>query len=362
MTDLMISIGTRPEIIKMAPVIKALKKRGRDFVIVHSGQHYDYNLSLQFIEEIDLPQPDYNLKIEEASPGEQIGRILLGFNRIIRKERPYLLLLEGDTNSVLAAALAANKQNVKVGHVEAGLRSFDLRMQEEHNRRVVDHISNYLFAPTDNSRDNLKRENVWGDIYVTGNTVIDACIQHLPIAEQVSKIMDTLKFDDYMLVTVHRAENVDDPLILKNLVEAFIDSPIPIVFPVHPRTLKRLRQFDMWKKLASSMNIQILPPVGYFDFLLLMKNCRLILTDSGGIQEEATAPPIRKKVLVLRLSTERPEAVDAGFAQVIGTTKENTLNAIVQNLNMKQNLPETSPYGEGRSGEKISEIVIQKLL
>ena len=356
MTDIIIAIGTRPEIIKMAPVIRELMHRDKPFKIVYSGQHYDYHLSLQFIEELDLPKPEYNLKVKEVSPGKQTARIIIGFEKIIKSERPLITLVEGDTNSVLAAALASNKQNVALGHVEAGLRSFDLRMPEEHNRRLVDHISNYLFAPTENARRNLEREDVWGKIYVTGNTVVDACQQHIPIAVRKSRIMEKVDFDEYLLATVHRAENVDNPKVLKDFIEAFITAPLPVVFPAHPRSVKRLRQAKLWKRASSSKNLLILPPVGYLDFLLLMKNCKTILTDSGGIQEEATVPSIRKRVLVLRLSTERPEAVQAGFAKVIGVEKDEILEAIDMMMD-EEPLPEKSPYGDGHSGERIVDIV-----
>ena len=360
--DLIIAVGTRPEIIKMAPIMRALERRGYPFTFAHSGQHYNYNLSLQFIEELGLPKPDYNLRVRERDPGRQTGRIIIGFERIIKAEKPRLLLVEGDTNSVLGAAIAANKRNVPVGHVEAGLRSYDLRMPEEHNRRLVDHLSSYLFAPTEVAKRNLERESVWGRIYVTGNTVIDACIQNLPIAESISKIMEDVGPEEYMLATLHRAENVDDPKTLKEIIEAFIEAPMRIIFPIHPRTVKRLRRYGLWRRLSKSGNVKLIPPVGYFDFLLLMKNCRLILTDSGGIQEEATAPSIRKFVLVLRISTERPEAVEAGFARVVGVEKESILRGIEETLNREIDLPRFSPYGDGRSGERIAEIVTKEIL
>jgi len=353
----MIIVGTRPEIIKMAPLIRALKEQFQPYVFVHCGQHYDYNMSQQFIEELKLPKPDYGFKVKAYSPGLQTSRILSIVERVVRKVRPKIVLVEGDTNGVLASALAAVKLNVSVGHVEAGLRSFDLRMPEEHNRRLVDHLSKYLFAPTEIARKNLEKEGVWGSIYVTGNTVIDAVIQHMPLAEKKSSIMDKIGFRRFALVTAHRAENVDDPAVLKSFVEAFAEAPIPVVYPIHPRSKKRLRQQKMWSKLSKAENVQLLPPLGYFDFLVLMKNCEMIITDSGGIQEEATALPIRKPVLVIRLSTERPEAVEAGFAKVVGVEKQNILSAMEQTLNKKSMLFKTSPYGDGTAAEKIVEIL-----
>ncbi|MEM3536628.1 MAG: UDP-N-acetylglucosamine 2-epimerase (non-hydrolyzing) [Candidatus Bathyarchaeia archaeon] len=277
--------------------------------------------------------------------------------KLLKKTLPAIVLVEGDTNGVLAAALAAAKLGTPVGHVEAGLRSFDLRMPEEHNRRLTDHLSTYLFAPTEVAVANLKRENVWGKIFVTGNTVIDAVIQHLPIAEKKSKIMESLRFEKFALATAHRAENVDDVKVLKNFIEAFMEAPIPIVYPMHPRTKKRLQQNRIYNKAIASKNIQILPPLGYLDFLVLMRKCQMIITDSGGIQEEATAPCIRKPVVVVRLSTERPEAVRAGFAEVVGTEKQKILDGIERTLGHKKELPNVSPYGDGKAAEKIAKII-----
>ena len=349
----MVVVGTRPEIVKMAPLLRAFEREGVPFVFVHCGQHYDYNMSEQFIEELGLPRPDFGFRMRALLPGLQTARILSSVERVIRKVKPKVVLVEGDTNSVLASALAAVKLGVSVGHVEAGLRSFDLRMPEEHNRRLADHMSKYLFAPTEGARKNLEKENVWGSIYVTGNTVIDAVIEHLPLAEKKSSVMKMVRFTRFALVTAHRAENVDDVKVLKGFVEAFTGAPLPIVFPVHPRTRKRLRQQKLWRVLSRSENVQLLPPLGYFDFLVLMKNCEMIITDSGGIQEEATAPPIRKPVLVIRSSTERPEAVEAGFASVVGVEKSGILKGMERLLCEAKTVPKVSPFGDGRAAQKI---------
>jgi UDP-N-acetylglucosamine 2-epimerase (non-hydrolysing) len=234
-------------------------------------------------------------------------------------------------------------------------------MPEEHNRRLTDHVSTFLFAPTAIAEANLKRENVWGKICVTGNTVIDAVLQHFPIAEKKSRILDKIRFAKFALATAHRAENVDDLKVLTSLMEVFAESPIPVVYPMHPRTKRRLREHAIYGKVKSSGNVQILPPLGYLDFLVLMKKSELIITDSGGIQEEATAPIIRKPVLVTRLSTERPEAVDAGFAQVIGTDKKKVLKALGCALACRKTLPNLSPFGDGTSAEKIVTIVREEV-
>jgi len=361
MNEMMLIVGTRPEIIKMAPILRALQSNSVPFVFVHCGQHHDYNMSQQFIEELGLPKPDYSFQIKAYSPCLQTSRIMTVVGRVVRKVKPRLVLVEGDTNGVLASALATAKLDVSVGHVEAGLRSFDLRMPEEYNRRLVDHMSTYLFAPTERARKNLERESVWGKIYVTGNTVVDAVMEHLPIAEKKSTILGKIRFSEFALVTAHRAENVDNQVVLRNFVESFIEAPIPIVYPIHPRTRKRLHQHKMWKSFVSSENVQILPPLGYLDFLLLMKKCKMIITDSGGLQEEATASPLRKPVLVIRLSTERPEAVEAGFAKVVGVDKKNILCAMEQTMDEKFDFPQISPYGTGDAGKSIVSVLMSEI-
>ena len=357
MKPVVVVVGTRPEIIKMAPVIRALNKAKLPLVFVHCGQHYDYNMAQQFIENLELTAPDYFLEIESSSPGAQTAEILMKMDQLLEKIEPSILLVEGDTNTVLSAALAANKRAFSIGHVEAGLRSFDLRMPEEHNRRLTDHISDYLFSPTERARANLIKENVWGKIYLTGNTAIDAVIQHLPLAEKKSKIMERIPFKTFVLATAHRAENVDNKSFLESLREVFSKSPLPIVYPMHPRTRKRLQENHMLSQMEKLKKLLILEPLGYLDFLVLMKHSSLIITDSGGIQEEATAPGIRKRVLVIRLSTERQEAVEAGFAKIVGTDKDNILAAIHKELASEEKLPTVSPFGDGTAAEKTVDVL-----
>jgi len=361
MKTIMVVVGTRPEIIKLAPVVRALQKHKIPLTFVHCGQHYDYNMSQQFIEELGLPLPNYGYRVKAYSQASQTARIMIRMEQLVKDTLPTLVLVEGDTNGVLATALAAAKLGISVGHVEAGLRSFDLRMPEEHNRRLTDHLSAYLFAPTQTAKNSLKRENVWGKIYVTGNTVIDSVVQHLPLAQKKSRILEIVRFEKFALATAHRAENVDDLVVLKCFMDAFTEAPLPVVYPMHPRTKKRLQQNKMYAKIRASKNLQILPPLGYMDFLVLLKKCEMIVTDSGGIQEEATAPCIRKPVLVIRLSTERPEAVKTGFADVVGTEKGKILEAMEKTLRQQRELPERSPYGDGNAAEKITKIITEEL-
>jgi len=356
----LVLVGTRPEIVKMAPIVRLLTQAKKDFVFVHTGQHYDYNMSLQFIEELRLPKPDIGLPVRTQNPNEQLAHLIRRVGTVLRGKSISVVLVEGDTNSVLAGALAANKLQIPVGHVEAGLRSYDLRMPEEHNRRIVDHVSMYLFAPTEVAKSNLKREATWGSVHVTGNTVIDACIQHMALAEKRSRIMEAVPFGEFALATIHRAENVDDPHVLKEFVDAFVESPTRIVLPLHPRTRRQLKRHGLWSKLARSKNVAILRPLGYFDFLVLMKHCELVLTDSGGVVEEITAPVIRKRAVVLRLSTDRPEAVESGFARIAGCSKSAILRSVRWAQETRVALPKTSPYGDGHAAGKIVRILARE--
>jgi len=345
----------------MAPVVKVLDEASVPFHFVHSGQHFEYNMSMRFIKELHLPIPEHlHSAISSDMPATQTARIMIETERLIRRLRPTLVLIQGDTNTMLGAALASFKQKVAAGHIEAGLRSYDWRMQEEHNRRMVDHASKLLFAPTRTSKRNLLRENVPGRIWVTGNTIMDTVTEMMPIAEERSNVLNEIHSDEYVLATIHRAENVENKEALSNITKALVECSYPIVIPMHPRTENRLRKFGLYRYLANAKSIDILPPVGYLDFLLLMKNCRVIVTDSGGLQEEATAPQIRKPVVVARESTERPEAVEAGFATVVGTKKKRIVKGIELMIG-KRRLPSKSPYGDGKSAHRILRIVQEQL-
>ena len=362
--SILLVVGTRPEIIKMAPIIIGLEKAGIEYLFVHTGQHYDYEMSRVFIEELGLPEPHISFSLENYNSVSQIGEIMIKLERTIAGTgyRLSIALVQGDTNSTLASGLTALKLGLKLGHVEAGLRSYDWRMPEEHNRRVVDHISNYLFAPTEIAKKNLLEEQVWGEIYVTGNTVIDAIDMYLnKVGEIEHQIMSQIKFAEFGLVTFHRAENVDNPYTLRDFVRILQRSPLPLVFPVHPRTKRRLLEQGLWEEITSIPHIQLLPPIGYFELLALLKNCKVVLTDSGGLQEEATHPAILKPVLVLRTSTERPEAVYAGFAKVVGTNPVVVLRELKRILSEDIKLPKASPFGDGKASERIIFIIKSKL-
>ena len=362
--SILVAVGTRPEIIKMAPVIKELERRDIEFVFVHTGQHYDYEMSKVFIEELGLPSSHISFELANSTPASQIGEMIIKLdNQLVdAKKRLKTMLVHGDTNTTLAAAIAGIKMGLRVGHVEAGLRSFDWRMPEEHNRRMVDHISHYLFAPTSVARRNLEEEGIWGEVFVTGNTVIDAIEMYFnKVIEVESKVMEKVKFSEYILITFHRSENVDNPVTLRDFVRILEKAPLPVVFPMHPRTRKRLTEHGLWSRLENLRHLQIMPPVGYFEFLALLKNSRLAMTDSGGVQEESTHPRIKKPVLVLRTSTERPEAVVTGFAKVVGTNPVVVLSELEKILSTELNLPNESPFGDGRAAQRIVDALVQRL-
>lgn len=354
MPKISIVLGTRPEIIKLSPIIRLVKKR--DVEIIFSGQHYDFKLGLKFIEELGLPRPDFILNLSKGNSAKQTGEMIQKFSEIFASKKPDTVLVQGDTNTVLAGAIAGLKYNIPISHVEAGLRSYDWRMQEEHNRIATDHISELLFAPTNIAKKNLLNESVHGKIFVTGNTAIDAIEQNLNLAEKKA----TVHVDgEFALLTLHRAENVDDKKTLGDILSAIIQSGERIVFPIHPRTLKRVHEFGLYQKIRNAKNITMINAVGYFDILLLMKKCKFIISDSGGIQEEATSPKIQKKVLVVRRVTDRPESVKSGFAVVVGTNRDSVLKAIRKNSIHSKFPKGASPYGNGKSSEKIMKIINQ---
>jgi UDP-N-acetylglucosamine 2-epimerase (non-hydrolysing) len=348
-----IVLGTRPEIIKLAPIIR--KIGSKNCSIIFTGQHYDNQMGLGFMRALDLPKPNYSLNITKLNPQLQISEIIAKLSKILIKERPDTVMIQGDTNTVLAAGICSLKSNIPISHVESGLRSNDWRMPEEHNRIAVDHLSELLFTPTKITKLNLQSENVHGKIFLTGNTVIDAINIYSKISKNKSKL--SISSSDFILFTLHRSENVDNKKILSSIIKGVINSNEKVIFPIHPRTKKRLHEFGLYNKLFQNKNIQILDSVGYFEILELMKNCSFIVTDSGGIQEEATSPVIRKKVLVLRKTTDRPEAITSKMAEIIGLNEKNILNSIKKTMDNPKLQSKKTPYGKGDASEKILKIL-----
>jgi len=355
-------IGTRPEIIKMSPLIDEVDKRGIDYVLIHTGQHYDFEMSQQFFLDLELKEPDYNIGVGSDSHGKQTAVMMEGIEEVLLSEKPDIVLVQGDTNAVLAGALVAAKLHIAVGHVEAGLRSYDKTMPEEINRMVADVCTNLFFVPTEDTAINLIFEGIKpADIFITGNTVVDACYRNLKIASKSSNIMSKLDVEgDILSLTLHRAENVDDRERLENIVEALLKiKGLTIVFPVHPRTVKTLKEFGMYSQLEEAPHIQMIKPIGYLDFLILQSNSKLMITDSGGIQEEAIT--LNVPCLTLRYNTERPETVHAGGNILVGSNTEkiisNVAKLMADNSIYQKMKDATNPYGDGTASEQIVDAI-----
>jgi len=354
-----IVLGTRPEIIKMAPIIRELDRRGRDYFILHTGQHYSYNLDRVFFERLKLRRAKYNLEVGSSSPGEQTAKILAGVEKVLQQETPDVVLVEGDTNSVLAGALAAVKLYIKVGHVEAGLRSYDRDMPEEINRLLTDHCSDYLFAPTGKAKAILLGEGIpESKIFVTGNTIVDAVYQNWQIAEEGEDTLSNLglKPGKYFLVTLHRQGNVDNPVRFASIVEGLdaiaTEFETTVIYPIHPRSRKMMTEFNLEPK-----NITLIEPLDFLDFLQLESNARLILTDSGGVQEESCILGV--PCVTLRDNTERPETIEVGSNVLAGALPERILECSKAMLGRTNNWE--NPFGDGKAGKRIVDILGEEI-
>lgn len=351
-----IVLGTRPEIIKMSPIIRLLEEKSRDYFVIHTGQHYSYEMDKIFFEELKLPQPEFNLDVGSGTHAEQTAKILTGIEHLFKQKKPDILLVQGDTNSVLAGALAAAKMHIPVGHVEAGLRSYDRKMPEEINRVLTDHISEYLFVPTQKAKHNALREGINPNrIYVTGNTIVDSVLTNLKIAEIRNEILAHYNIEPrgYFLITSHRQENVDNKDCLSNLIKTLEllhkDYSMPIIFPMHPRTQKRLKEFH----LIVPKDITVIPPTGYLDFLILEANARIVLTDSGGVQEETCI--LKVPCVTLRDNTERPETVEVGSNILSGTDPEKIISSV--RIMLKKDIKWENPFGDGKTADNILKII-----
>ncbi|MDK2902402.1 MAG: UDP-GlcNAc3NAcA epimerase [Clostridiales bacterium] len=342
-------IGARPQFIKAAPVSRAIRRRNEE-ILVHTGQHYDENMSEIFFRELDIPMPDYNLAIGSGSHGWQTGHMLIAIEEILLKAKPDAVLVYGDTNSTLAGALAAGKLLIPLVHVEAGLRSFNKAMPEEQNRILTDHVSDILLCPTRTAVNNLAEEGIRRGVYNTGDVMYDAVLYNKDIARAKSDVLDRLNLQPggYILATVHRAENTDNKERLSAIIEAFNQCGERIVFPVHPRTLKYISEYG----LTLAGNIMVIEPVGYLDMLMLESNAAKIVTDSGGVQKEAYFLGI--PCITVREQTEWVETVEAGWNIIADSDQKIILNAIM-NFNPGSDRP---PYfGDGHAAQKIAEIL-----
>lgn len=365
-----IVLGTRPEIIKMASVMDEIEKRGHELLLIHTGQHYDKEMSENFFIDLKLPTPNYNIHVGSGSHGKQTGKMMEGIEEVLLDEKPDILLVQGDTNAVLAGALVASKLHIPVGHVEAGLRSFDETMPEEINRLAADICSKLYFVPTEESAINLAMEGISRKrIFITGNTVVDACFRNLEISKNREKDeydeglaeLDIDNMENILTLTMHRAETVDDKERLTNIIEALEElDGMNIIFPIHPRTKKTMENFGLFDRLNELKHVHIIKPVGYLDFLLLISKSTIILTDSGGLQEEAITLDV--PALTLRYNTERPETVTAGGNILVGSDKEVILENARRILDDEEFASKMksakNPYGMGNAAELMIKIIV----
>ncbi len=361
-------VGARPNFMKIAPLMSALSRAAAEQnielqqILVHTGQHYTPEMSDLMFEQLGLPAPDYNLEVGSGPHGQQTGKVMEAFEKVLITEQPDLVVVVGDVNSTLACAIDARKMNIPVAHVEAGLRSFDRTMPEEINRILTDAISDYLFTTEELARVNLVNEGIDGQrVYFVGNTMIDTLLKHKnaaknrPILEQLG-LMDNGQPKSYGIATLHRPSNVDDPTTLANILESLLEvaKTLPLILPLHPRTQQNIRKFNL-QSLIESHTLTVIDPQGYLDFLCLLSNAKMVLSDSGGIQEEATVLGV--PCLTLRENTERPITLTEGTNRLVGKDPANIIKAF-ERLKNSHGTHKIPPLWDGRAAERIAEVLL----
>jgi UDP-N-acetylglucosamine 2-epimerase (non-hydrolysing) len=352
-------VGARPNFMKVAPIHRAIAQRGRlRQLLVHTGQHYDVKMSDVFFTDLGMPAPDVHLGVGSGSHAVQTARVMVELEKVFEAERPDLVSLVGDVNSTLAAALVASKMSIPVSHVEAGLRSFDRTMPEEINRIVTDRVSDWLLTPSPDADENLRREGADPQrIVMVGNVMIDSLLASKARADVLSTVGDLgLRSRGYAVCTLHRPSNVDDPGRLGGLLEAlaFLARRLPVIFPAHPRTRKMIAESGLSSKLESSRDLRLVDPMGYLEFLALTSQAKLILTDSGGLQEESTA--LNVPCLTLRENTERPVTVSVGTNLVVGTDPERIKQEATKILEGRGKRGRVPDLWDGRTSERIADL------
>ena len=367
-------VGARPNFMKIAPVVSELRRVPEvEHCLVHTGQHYDQKLSGKFFEELGLPEPDINLQVGSGSHTWQTAEVMKRLEPVLEDFRPDVVIVVGDVNSTLAAALTAVKLGIRVAHIEAGLRSFDSTMPEEINRRVTDTLSDLLFVTEQSGVTNLQSEGVLAErIFLVGNVMIDTLLRHREGAAK-SGILGKLELKKgntvapYAVLTLHRPSNVDQPEVLEQLLQAVheVAQELPVFFPVHPRTLARIRDLGLRRYFDESLpgtahGLRALEPLGYMDFLCLMDHSRLVLTDSGGIQEETTVLGV--PCITLRNNTERPVTVEKGTNQIVGTDRRRIIEAIQRVLCGDFTPTEAPPLWDGKAARRIVDILLEQFL
>jgi UDP-GlcNAc3NAcA epimerase len=367
-------IGARPQFVKVAMVAEAVQRYNRAAAppkrirhrLIHTGQHYEYTMSGVFFEELRLPEPDHYLGVGSGPQGEQTAAMLKAIEKVLQAEKPDYVIVYGDTNSTLAGSLAAAKLHIPVAHLEAGLRSFNRRMPEEVNRVVSDHLANILLCPTKTAMENLRKEGITGNTFLTGDVMLDAVLVYREKARRRTKLLQTLGIQqkEYALATLHRAENTDSTELLTELLETLANIQHPVVLPLHPRVrdrLKRTRQLRaLAKTLDRSSNLRIIEPVSYVDMILLETNARVVLTDSGGVQKEAFF--LGTPCVTLRKETEWLETLEGGWNRVIGTSpakiREIVESVWSNNGATPHGQPKWKSFGDGHAADKTVEVLV----
>ena len=356
-------VGARPNFVKIAPLMDVYRAHPNiEAMLVHTGQHYDRTMSDLFFRQLGIPQPDLNLGVGSASHSVQTAEIMKAFEPVVLEHKPDVVLVVGDVNSTIACGLVAVKLGVKLAHVEAGLRSFDRTMPEEVNRVLTDSISHFLFCTEQSGVDNLKNEGIATDkVFLVGNVMIDALMKHKSAADKSTVLSDMkLAPGQYAVLTLHRPANVDDPAIFKKILDALsvIQQDLPIIFPIHPRTRSHLNGSVLGQRTQGMKNLRMTEPLGYLDFLKLMSEARIVLTDSGGIQEETTI--LKVPCLTLRENTERPCTVEAGSNQVVGRDPDRIIAGYRQSMSRKNLMVKIPPLWDGHASERIVRILTEK--
>lgn len=346
-----LAAGTRPEFIQIEPVIRELLKRDIDYIFIHSGQHYDYDMDKIFFDEMNLPTPTHYLTIGSKLPGEQIGEIIIKSEKILLEEKPDILLITGDTNTGLGVAIAANKSNIRIGHLEAGLRGFDNTIPEEINRILIDNLSEFLFSPTKTSVENLQKCGIVTNVFLSGDIMLDSIIHYRDTISQLPKVLaqHDLINKPYLLLTLHRQANTDNIIRLRNIIDALSSATLPVIFPIHPRTKQRIQQFN----IQIPKNFIIIPPASYFEFLRLIYYSHKLLTDSGGSQKQAFF--LGKPCITFRDNNEYMEIIEDGWNILVDDNQEKISNAI-KNFNPNGS-PNLSLFGSGDCAKKVIDTI-----
>ncbi len=359
MKKIHIIVGARPNYIKANPVYRALEKLNiYDLKLIHTGQHYDHVMSTLFFDQLKMKKPDISLKVGSGSHGSQTAKVLERYEQVLLEDKPDLIMVFGDVNSTIACSLAASKLHIPIAHVEAGLRSFDRSMPEEVNRVLTDQISDLLFITSPEAVDNLEREGIDPEsIYFVGNTMIDSLVEFNSMFDESSILKSLNVPDEYALMTFHRPSNVDDEENLLKLVEALItvSTSIPCVFPIHPRTKNKLEHFGLLDQLNDNPNFFPTEPLGYIDFMALQKKAAVILTDSGGVQEESTSFGV--PCLTIRDNTERPITCTQGTNKLIGTDYSVIPDEVIMVLDAHKGILQKPDLWDGKAARRLAEVI-----